>query len=44
MSNARKLAFTGETMFPPRTPFFVRAQGTSRCPAPLHAHRPRVDR
>ena len=29
--NARiRLAFAGETMFPPRTPFFLRAWGTSR--------------
>jgi hypothetical protein len=32
---------TGETMFPPCTPFFMRARGTSRFPAPLHAHRPK---
>ena len=31
MSTARKqLAVVGETMFPPRTPFFLRAWGTSR--------------
>ena len=36
--NARlRLAFVGETMFPPRAPFFP-AQGTSRFPAPLPAH------
>jgi hypothetical protein len=30
-----------ETMFPPlRAPFFLRARGTSRFPAPLPAHRP----
>ena len=41
MSNARlRLAFAGETMFPPRAPFFVRAWGTSRFPTPLHAHGP----
>jgi len=31
MANARlRLAFAGETMFPPRAPFFLRAWGTSR--------------
>jgi hypothetical protein len=41
MSNARlRLAFVGETMFPPRAPFFLRAWGTSRFPTPLPAHRP----
>jgi hypothetical protein len=36
MSNARfQLAFVGETMFPPRTPFFLKARGTSRFPTPL---------
>jgi hypothetical protein len=40
MSNARLwLAFTGETMFPPWAPFFLRAWGTSRFPTPLHAHK-----
>jgi hypothetical protein len=34
------LAFVGETMFPPRAPFFLRAWGTSRFPTPLHAHQP----
>ena len=30
MKNARlRLAFTGETMFPPCAPFFLRAWGTS---------------
>jgi hypothetical protein len=39
MSNARlRLAFGEETMFPPPTPFFLRAWGTSRFPTPLHAH------
>jgi hypothetical protein len=33
-------AFVGETMFPPRAPFFLRAWGTSRFPTPLHAHGP----
>ena len=32
----------GKSMFPPRAPFFTRAQGTSRLPAPLHAHGPTV--
>jgi len=35
---AYRLAFVGETMFPPRAPFFLRAWGTSRFPTPLHAH------
>ena len=36
--NARlRLAFVGETMFPPRAPFFLRAWGTSRFPTPLPA-------
>jgi hypothetical protein len=35
---AYRLAFAGETMFPPRSPFFLRAWGTSRFPTPLHAH------
>ena len=40
MANARlRLAFAGETMLPPRAPFFLRAWGTSRFPTPLHAHR-----
>ena len=39
MSNPRLgLGFAGETMFPPRAPFFLRAWGTSRFPTPLHAH------
>jgi len=39
MSNARlRLAFTGETMFPPCTPFFLKTWGTFRFPTPLHAH------
>jgi hypothetical protein len=41
MSNARlRLTFTGETMFPPCAPFFLKAWGTSRFPTPLHAHEP----
>jgi len=50
MTNARlRLAFAGETMFPPRAPFFLRgwgtsrfprAWGTSRFPTLLPAHRP----
>jgi hypothetical protein len=40
MSNARpRLAFAGDTMFPPRSPFFWKALGTSRLPMPLHAQR-----
>jgi hypothetical protein len=39
MSNARlRLAFAGETMFPPCAPFFWTAWGTSRFPTPLHGH------
>ena len=34
---------TGETMFPPCAPFFLRAWGTSRFPTPLHAHEPETD-
>jgi hypothetical protein len=45
MSTARKsLAVVGETMFPPRAPFFLKAQGTSRFPTPLTAHRSEADR
>jgi hypothetical protein len=41
MSTARlRLAVAGETMFPPRAPFFLRAWGTSRFPTPLHAPGP----
>jgi len=41
MTNARlQLAFAGETMFPPRAPFFLRAWGTSRFPTPLPGHGP----
>jgi hypothetical protein len=41
MPNARlPLAFAGETMFPPHTPFFLRARGTFRFPTPLPAHGP----
>jgi hypothetical protein len=39
MSNARlRLAFTGETMFPPCARFFLRSWATSRFPTPLHTH------
>ena len=39
MSNARfQLALTGETMFSPSAPFFLKTQGTSRFPAPLPTH------
>jgi len=42
MNNARlRLAFAGETMFPPRAPFFLRAWGTSRFPTPFPTHAPR---
>jgi hypothetical protein len=38
MTTARlRLAVAGETMFPPRAPFFLRAWGTSRFPTPLPA-------
>jgi hypothetical protein len=41
MSNAcLRLAFVGETMFPPRAPFFSKAWGTSRFPTPLPAPEP----
>ena len=41
MTTARLwLAVAGETMFPPRAPFFVRVWGTSRFPTPLHAPDP----
>jgi len=33
-----RLTVAGETMFPPRAPFFLRSWGTSRFPTPLHAH------
>jgi hypothetical protein len=43
--NARlQLAFAGETMFPPRAPFFLRAWGTSLFPTPPHGHRLRGSR
>jgi len=35
-----RLTVAGETMFPPRAPFFSRAWGTPRFPTPLHAHAP----
>jgi hypothetical protein len=39
MTNTRlRLAFVGETMFPPRAPFFLKTWGTSRFPTPLHTH------
>jgi len=45
MTNARRrLAFAGETMFPPRAPFFSKVWGTSRFPTPLHAQRPEIGR
>jgi len=47
MSTARRrlaVAVAEETMFPPRTPFFLRTWGTSRSPTPLHAHRPETGR
>ena len=39
-----RLAFVGETMFPPRAPFFLKAWGTSRFPTPLHRHRLGISR
>ena len=45
MTNARlRLAFAGETMFPPHAPFFLKTWGTSRFPTPLPAHRPEGSR
>ena len=45
VSTARlRLAVAGETVFPPRAPFFSRAWGTSRFPTPLPAHRPKIGR
>jgi len=39
MNTARlRLAVAGETMFPPRAPFFMSSWGTSRFPTPLLAH------
>jgi hypothetical protein len=35
-----RFAVAGETMFPPRAPFFLRAWGTSRFPTHLPAHGP----
>ena len=41
MSTARlRLAVAGETMFPPRAPFFLKAWETFRFPTPLPAHEP----
>ncbi len=41
MSTARlRRTVAGETMFPPRAPFFSRTWGTSRFPTPLPAHVP----
>ena len=41
MSTAHlRFAVAGETMFPPRAPFFSRAWGTSRFPTPLPTHEP----
>jgi hypothetical protein len=39
MSTAHlRFAVAGETIFPPRAPFFLRSWGTSRFPTPLPAH------
>ena len=44
MSTARlRLAVAGETMFPPRAPFFPKTWGTFRFPTPLPAHEPETD-
>jgi len=43
MNTRLRLAFAGETMFPPRAPFFLRTWGTSRFPTPLYSHRPETD-
>ena len=41
MSTARlRLAVAGETMSPPRAPFYLKVWGTSRFPTPLPAHGP----
>jgi hypothetical protein len=41
MSNARlRLAFLGETMFPPGSPLLLKTWGTSRFPTPFPAHSP----
>ena len=40
MTTLAPLAFVGETMFPPRAPFFLKTWGTSRFPTPLHRHGP----
>jgi hypothetical protein len=42
-ARVRRAFIAGETMFPPRAPFFLRAWGTSRFPTPLH-HRLRGSR
>ncbi len=43
MSNAHlRLAFVGETMFPPRDPLLLKPWGTSRFPTPFPAHAPKV--
>ncbi len=39
-----RLTVAEETMFHPRTPFFLRSWETSRFPTPLHAHRPEAVR
>ena len=45
MSTAHlRLAVAAETMFPRRSPFFLKAWGTSWVPAPLPAHRPETGR
>ena len=45
MSTAHlQFAVVGETMFPPRAPFFLEAWGTSRFHTPLPAHRPESGR
>jgi hypothetical protein len=45
MTTARlRLAVVGETVFPPRAPFFLRVWGTSRFPTPLPGHRPKEGR
>jgi len=45
MTNARlRLAFAGETRFPPHAPFFWETWGTSRFPTPLPAQRSEAER
>ncbi len=40
MTARLRVAVVGETMFPPRAPFFRGTWETSRFPTPLHTHGP----